>query len=409
MDSSTGVGNGISSRKKTGGSDMKAEKSNPKPSIVVRGILALLCGVVIAGCKPQAGPTCGCGDKPVETADAACGCGAKCGCDGQKLLTPKLGFKLDDQYDSPDGMTIGADGCIYLSMNQASGGFKHPAKLMRITPDDKLEEFLTLPPHPGTKVASPLGIVFASDGNLYVSDNQAFAGTNKASRLLQVVIKDGKPESTAVVATGLQMANGIAAAGDYVYLNETSIDADAKPMISGVYRFKLSELDPATPIAVTGVDDPNFFLKVETDYGTNDLMKVGANGIGVDSKGNIYVCNFGEASVLKVTLKDDGSIDQVTELCKGQGMESTDGLQIDAEDNLWVADFMGNAIAKICSKSGKVTIVAKNEPGDGADGSLDAPSECIRRGDKVYVANIDLTYGPNTSDDIQTISVIELK
>lgn len=366
---------------------MNVETRNPIVKTTSRAILILSCAVVIAGCKPQAEPACGCG--------------------GGNLLTPTLGFKLDDQYDSPDGMTIGADGYIYLSMNSVNGGFKHPAKIMRISPDDKLEEFLTLPPHPGTKVASPLGLVFASDGNLYVSDNQAFAGSNKASRLLQVIIKDGKPQSTGVVAAGFQMANGIAASGDYIYLNETCIDADSKPMISGVYRFKISELDPSKPIAVTGVDDPHFFLKVETDY-TSDVMKVGANGIGVDSKGNLYVCNFGEASVLKVTLKADGSIDQVTELCKGQGMESADGLQVDAEDNIWVADFLGNAVVKISSATGEVTIIAKNEPGDGADGSLDAPSECIRRGNKVYVSNIDLTYGPNTADDIQTISVIEL-
>jgi len=333
-----------------------------------------------------------------------------CGCGGAKLLTPTLGFKLADQYDSPDGMTIGKDGYVYLSMNAAGDGFKfpHPAKIMRISPDDKLEEFVTLPPHPETKVASPLGIVFGPDGNLYVSDNQAFAGGKQASRLLQVIIKDGKPESTGVVAEGFNMANGITTRGDYIYINETNIDADAKPMISGVYRFKVSELDPAKPIKVTGVDHSNFFLKVETDY-ANDLMKVGANGIDFDSKGNLYVCNFGEASVLKVTLKADGSVDQVTTLCKGQGLESTDGCHIDQDDNLWVADFMGNAVAKICTASGKVTIVAKNEPGDGADGALDAPSECIRRGNKVYVANIDITYGPNTADELQTISVIDLK
>lgn len=332
------------------------------------------------------------------------------GCVTTQLLTPTMGFKLADQYDSPDGMTIGPDGYIYLSMNSAGVDFKfpHPGKIMRISPDDKIEEFVTLPKHPETKVASPLGIVFAADGNLYVSDNQSFAGAKQGARLLQVVIKDGKPQSTAAVATGFNMANGITTRGDYIYVNETSIDADAKPMISGVYRFKVSELDPAKPIKVTGVDHANFFLKVETDY-PNDLMKVGANGIDFDSKGNLYICNFGEASVLKATLKADGSVDEVSTLCKGQGLESTDGMHIDQDDNLWVADFIGNAVAKICTQSGKVTIVAKNKPGDGANGALDAPSECIRRGNKVYVANIDITYGPNTADDLQTISVIELE
>jgi sugar lactone lactonase YvrE len=326
-----------------------------------------------------------------------------------KLLTPKLLYTLADQYDSPDGMTIGKDGNIYLAMNSAGKEFKfkHPAKIMRITADDKLEEVGDLPPHPETKVASPLGIVFGPDGNLYISDCQAFAGGNKKSRVLRMTIKDGKAVKTATVVEGMQMANGIAVNGDYLYVNETDIDAEAKPMISGVYRFKIADLDPDNVIKVNGMDNPYFFLKVETDY-ANDFMKVGANGIDFDSKGNMYVCNFGEASVLKVTLKADGSVDQVTTLCKGQGMESTDGCHIDQNDDLWIADFVGNAIAKVCTHTGGVTIVAKNQPGDGIGGALDAPSECIRRGDKVYVSNIDITHGPNTHDDLQTMSVIDL-
>ena len=59
-------------------------------------------------------------------------------------------------------------------------------------------------------------------------------------------------------------------------------------------------------------------------------------------------------------------------------------------------------------KKAEVVIVAKNGQTDGANGELDAPSECIRRGDKVYVSNIDLTFGPNTTDDVHTMSIIEL-
>ncbi|MDP6523252.1 MAG: SMP-30/gluconolactonase/LRE family protein [Kiritimatiellia bacterium] len=331
------------------------------------------------------------------------------GCATMTRKTPEVGFKLVDKYDSPDGMTIGPDNYIYLSMNAAGIDmkFKHPAKIMRISPDDELEEFADLPAHPESKLASPLGLVFASDGNLYVSDNQAFAGGDKASRLIQIIIKDGKPVSSGVVATGLQMANGIAARDGFIYLNETAIDGDVNPMISGVYRFKVSELNPGKPIKVTGVEDSHFFLKIETNY-EDDLHKVGANGIDFDSKGNLYVSDFGEAEIMKVTLKDDGSVNEVTSLCKGQGLESVDGFHIDSEDNIWLADFLGNAIAKVCTSTGKVKIIAKNEPGDGADGSLDAPSECIRRGNKIYVSNIDISYGPNTADEIQTISIIDL-
>jgi len=321
---------------------------------------------------------------------------------------PKVAFELPDEHNSPDGMTIGPDYCIYLSMNNAGADFKftHPAKILRITPDDKLEEVTTLPPHPETGVASPLGLDFGSDGNLYVSDNQAFATKEPGqSRLLRVIMKDGEATGCEVVATGFNMANGLACNGDYVYVCETTLDGEADPMPSGVYRFKISELDGAEPLKVTGLDDEHLLVKLMTK---NQEHKVGANGLCFDSKGNMYVCNFGDREVLKVTFVQYGTVGKVEVLAKGQGMESTDGIHADVYDNLWVADFLGNAVAMINTKGGRVTIIAKNEPGDGADGSLDAPSECIRRGNKVYVSNIDITYGPNTADEVHTISVIDL-
>ena len=321
-----------------------------------------------------------------------------------QLLKPRVGFLLPDKYNSPDGMTLGKDGCIYLSMNNVVHQ-EFPGMILKITADDKLEEVIALPPHPDTKLASPLGLAFGADGNLYVADNQAFCTKESGkSRLLRVNMKDGKASGCDVVATGLNMANGLAARGDSVYLCETTINSES-PMPSGVYRFKLSELDPASPIKVTGLNDPHLVVKLMTQ---NSEHKVGANGLDFDAAGNMYVCNFGDREVIKVTLDEAGKVTTQTVLAKDQGLESCDGLHVDAEGNCWVADFLGNAVVKI-SKTGKVTIVAKNGESDGADGSLHSPSECFRRGDKVYVSNINLTYGPHQSSKVFTISVIDLK
>jgi DNA-binding beta-propeller fold protein YncE len=95
--------------------------------------------------------------------------------------------------------------------------------------------------------------------------------------------------------------------------------------------------------------------------------------------------------------------------CAKAGVESLDGLQYDAEgNNLWTADFIGNAVVKVDAESGTVTIVAKNAPNSGAGGKLVSPSECIRFGNKVYVSNINLTFGPHKTIKEETISVIEL-
>ena len=146
-------------------------------------------------------------------------------------------------------------------------------------------------------------------------------------------------------------------------------------------------------------------MKLETQ---NKDHQVGANGAAYDSKGNLFVCNFGDAEIWKATFDKKGEVKKLKLFSKGEGIDCVDGLQIDEDGHLWTADFLGNAIARICSECGTVQVIAKNEPGDGADGSMDAPSECIRRGNKIYVANIDLTYGPNTTDDVHTISVFEL-
>jgi hypothetical protein len=85
-------------------------------------------------------------------------------------------------------------------------------------------------------------------------------------------------------------------------------------------------------------------------------------------------------------------------------------MQIDKDDNLWIADFSGNAVLVVDTKTRTSRIVAKSKAlATGENGELDTPSECIRWGDKVYVSNIDLTSGNQTADAIQTISVISLK
>ena len=320
-------------------------------------------------------------------------------------------FKLDDKCSSPDGMCLGKDGYIYLSMNNKNTEFKDPCKIMRITPDDKLEDFSELPPHPDTKICSPLGIAFASDGNLYVSDNQLFVKDAKmgTSRVIRIVIENGKAARTEVVATGLNMANGLACKDDCVYVNDTTLGSD-KPMPSGVYCFKISELKADAPVKVTGLNDPHLIFKVLTQN-PDPLYQVGANGLDFDPKGSMYVCNFGDAEVIKVTLDKDNKVTSSKSLAKGQGMLSCDGLHWSKEDNsLWVADFMGNAIFQINADSGAVTEITKNKPckmPDCISGCLHAPSECIRRGNKVYVSNIDITYGPNIRHDVHTMSFIK--
>lgn len=338
------------------------------------------------------------------------------GC-GSSLKTPTIAINLTELgYDTPDGMVNDKDGSVILSILNKNQEDK-PAKLLRITCTDGkfvVSEICDLPANPATKTpAAPLGVAVADDGNLYVADNQTFVTKEpNVSRLLRVVMKkDGTADRVEEVVTGFQMANAVSCRGDFVYVTETMIDAGTWPLSSGVYRFKISELKGGPIKIKTDGTDEHLIAKFTT---LNKSWPIGANGMGFAKCGCLYVCNFGDAEVLKFKLdpKTGLAISRKV-LAQGDGMLCTDGMKVHPETgDIYVADFLGNAVHKICAKTGKVTTLAKNDLTDGKGGLLDRPSEVCIIGDKLLISNIDLELGeevdPNKTDAPQTISVIDL-
>jgi sugar lactone lactonase YvrE len=323
------------------------------------------------------------------------------------LKQPSIGVLLQETCNTPDGMVLAADGNIYLSCPNTNND-RYPARIMKITPDDRLQEFFIIPVHPETKKACSLGIDIGLDGNLYVADNQSLAGAVNKSRLLRVVVKRGKPTSFHILATGLNQANAVVCRPDGVYVTETSITGGVTPMPSGVYRFRYSEFRAGRPIEIIpGGQDKHLIATIYTD---NPDWSVGANGMAFDSEGNMYIGNFGETAIVKFTFDKSGKVASQEVLVRGHGIESTDGMKFDPKTNaIYVADFVGNAVHKVDSRTGKVTTIARNANNSGGVGGLlDKPSEVCLRGNRLYVSNIDLPFGGNEYDEPHTISVIGL-
>ena len=92
-------------------------------------------------------------------------------------------------------------------------------------------------------------------------------------------------------------------------------------------------------------------------------------------------------------------------------MKSIDGICIDADDNIYVADFSNNAIC-IITPEAEVRVLAKSPDCDGSNGGLDQPGEPIVRGDQLIVSNFDMVTGEDKlnsgHDDVQNLSVIPL-
>jgi hypothetical protein len=331
------------------------------------------------------------------------------------LKKAELLVELPDHCNTPDGMTLMPDNSVIVSVPNFNDQ-KAPPLLVKITKDNKVEDFFKLPPHPDTGRMGPMGIRVAPSGDLYLADNQLFHGKDGKflfgkSRLVRIAIKDGKPTEVIPVATGLNVANGLAVHEGYVYLTETILVPDSKPLVSGVVRFKIGEegIQMKTPLE----KDPHVLLTLEC---TPDIP-FGADGICFDGKGNLYVNCFIEGWIRKIKLDKDGKVVSNEMFAKADFMKSCDGMDYDPRtDKIYVADLMANAV-RVISMDGSVQTLAQDPDNDGTGGRLDGPCEALVRGNTIVVANMDfpvkgagnIAGSVNTKfDKPYTISVIKL-
>ncbi|GHT13323.1 hypothetical protein FACS1894170_09190 [Planctomycetales bacterium] len=336
---------------------------------------------------------------------------------------------LPDDQLHPDGMTVSPTGDIILAVPKV--GDKGNAWLLKIDKDDNVSNYFELPAHPETGHATPLGIAFGPDGNLYVADGQCLGGNpNHKSRLLRIVHENGRPIRSEVLVTGITQANGLEIYGNKIYIAETQIDPAIveMPMTSGVFVFDINEFKTsrtggilrnrqtaaaAKTVHVTPyATDPHFIFSFQTtDAERKGEQKVGANGIGLSKDGTLYVANFGDKQIIEIKLAKDGkTVLSHRDVNDGKGPnESVDGLKICPKGYIFFADYIGNSVCVTNPANGKTILIAKNatNPNEEAKkaGALDRCSEVCLRDGKLYVANIDL----EDASKPHTVGIIDLK
>jgi hypothetical protein len=169
-------------------------------------------------------------------------------------------------------------------------------------------------------------------------------------------------------------------------------------------------------VAVTNtLDDRNLLVTFVT---RNRDCQYGADGLAFDSRGNLLVGNFGDGALHKVTFDAQGRVAGNEVLAKTDfatpmsapdfqakmvraKMRTTDGICVDAKDNVLVADFSNNAVCKV-DPQGQITVLAQSPDGDGSDGGLDQPGEPILWDGKLVVSCFDMVTGKdkvNTKHD----------
>ena len=326
---------------------------------------------------------------------------------GGCMKEAQLLVALPEYCNTPDGMTLMPDNSIILSVPNYNDK-KVPPVMMRITPGNKAELWYTLPIAEGPLGRPfPMGVVRAASGDLYLADNQFMEDKNQKSRLWRIVVKNGKPEKMVLVAKGFNVANGLAAHGDYVYITESVLEVDSDPLTSAVLRFRLDEenVQLATPLK----GDPHI---IATFKSYKKQWGFGADGIAFDSKGSLFVGLFGEGEMYKITFDSGGKVTSNKLFAKAPNLMTCDGMSCDLRtDKLYVADSAANAVQVISPDGSARTLAKDGDIKDKLKGRLDQPCEALVRGNTIVVSNMDWPFPGfvNTKWEMPaTLSVINL-
>ena len=365
---------------------------------------------VALGCKPAKEDKTPQDNKPVQEDEKST---AKA--DGPSGAKVELLTELPDTCNTPDGMCLLPDNSILLSCPNVNDQ-SFPPVVMRITPDNKLEKWLDPPKHPKTGKAYPFGICVDAEGkNVYLTDLQWFADTKNPghnARILQIPVDEkfnpvGEPK---VIIEGSVIANAVVARDGIIYFSDTIMVPGTNPLITGVFRVPLSETaNGPVQLKVPLEQEPHLIATIPTK---NVEIGFGADGLTFDDDGNLYVANFADGLLFKVTFDKDGKPSEPVLFAKDPAMLCADGIFYDKKrKKIFVADSIANAV-QVVDLDGNVTTLASDTDNTGAGGRLDQPCEVIIRGDEVIISNMDFPVpgGVNTTfDKPYTISVIKLE
>jgi len=220
----------------------------------------------------------------------------------------------------------------------------------------------------------------------------------------------GRIEKWTVIAVGMEHPNGVKIWGDYLYVTQSLMELVKDPtekLVSAVYRFHIDDEN----IQITNtMADPNILAKFITK---NPDCQYGVDGLDFDREGNLYVGNFGDGEVWKLTFFEDGMLkDQILFAKDPEELNSTDGFCFDAKGNLYIADFCMNAICCM-RQDGTLERIAQSPDCDGLDGGLDQPGEPRVYDGKLIASCFDLVTGPgkvNTKHEMPaTLSMLDLE
>ncbi|PTT01410.1 hypothetical protein DBR27_11955, partial [Flavobacterium sp. HMWF030] len=312
-----------------------------------------------------------------------------------KRIKPTLFANLGESCQTPDGMALDKNGNLFLSITNPISFEKYGSKIITFDKNDKpITWFDQLPLHPVTKRVHPMGMEFGPDGNLYIMDNQFFARKNDFSRLIRIIVKNGKPLKAEVLVEGFNFGEAVRWSKNRVYITDALFENRRE---SGIYSFSLEELNKKN-IVLDALNKKNYLISTFT-LKSEVANSIGIDGIAFDAKGNLYAGNFGDGIISKLEFFDDGKIKSEKVVFDSDKLKCCDGFFYDKKRNsIFIANYNNNSVHQLNLNTNTLSLIWENGEANGSDGQLDNPCETIIYKGKLLVVNYDTFEGEKNKE-----------
>ena len=291
------------------------------------------------------------------------------------------------RFRYPNGVAVDSGGNVYV-------GDSDNHTIRKITPDGVVSTFagtaLSSGKTDGTGAAArfknPRGVAVDSSDNVYVGDT--------SNHTIRKITPDGVVSTFAGTAEISGNADGPGTAASFTYPNGVAVDSSGNVYVADTYNHTIRKITPdgvVTTLAGTagssGSDDGTATARFNRPY-----------GVAVDSSDNVYVADYNNNTIRKITA---GGV--VSTLAGTAGSSGSDdgtatarfnrpyGVAVDSSNNVYVADTYNNTIRKITA-GGVVSTLAGSagipgiDDGTGLDARFRRPvGVAVDSSDNVYV------------------------
>jgi len=241
----------------------------------------------------------------------------------------------------PTAVAVDARGVVYVADTQNS-------LVRKITPDGAVT---TIAGRPSPEIEKnrdtvakfnrPYGIAVDKNGNVYVSDWER--------DMIKKISPDGK--ITAFAGTGHKgIKDGKGSEASFYLPQGLAVDQQGNLYVADTYNNMIRKITPDGVVSTLA----GMIAKGSADGKGKDALFSHPDGLAVDRKGNIYVADVGNNKIRKIT--PDGTVTTIAGTRK-RGADNGPlktatfnrpyGVAVDNGGNIYVADYLNNVVRKI--------------------------------------------------------------